>query len=130
MPSVIAMMRDGPFAAIATRIIAGCTWWPSQMSSAATSSLARTAPARPGSRCVIGGMRLKRCVAWRAPAAIAACACSYVAPEWPSDTRCRAADERADESRPPVELGRERDDADVGPRAIDHVEDLARREVS
>ena len=35
----------------ATRIIAGCTWTPSQMSSAVTSSDSRTAPASPGARC-------------------------------------------------------------------------------
>ena len=35
-------------AAIATRIIAGCTWRPSQISSAVTSSLASTAPAEAG----------------------------------------------------------------------------------
>ena len=42
------MMREGRFAAIAVRTSAGCTWKPSQMISAATSSVCRTAPTRPG----------------------------------------------------------------------------------
>ena len=41
--SVIAIIRDGCFAAIAVRTIAGWTCAPSQMSSAATSSVCSTA---------------------------------------------------------------------------------------
>ena len=43
------------------------------MISAATAS-DRARRRRPGARCVNGDMRLNRCVAWRTPAAIAACA--------------------------------------------------------
>ena len=94
------------------------------MSSAATSSLASTAPTRPGSRCVIGRMRLKRCVAWLAPAAIAACASSNDAPEWPSATRVPARTSVADQIEPAIQLGRERDDADVGTVALEQREDF------
>ena len=48
-----------------------------------------------------------------------------IAPEWPSDTRMPARDERADEIEPAIELGRERDDADVGAVALDDVQDVA-----
>ena len=76
VPSVIAMMRSGRFAASAARIIAGCTWTPSQMSSAVISSDSSTAPASPGALWEIGVMALNRCVAWRAPARIPSCASS------------------------------------------------------
>ena len=59
-PSVIAIMRAAPLAAIAIRTMSRCTCTPSQMISAATSSLVRIAPASPGSRWPSGGIRLNR----------------------------------------------------------------------
>src|SRR5262245_45851441 len=95
------------------------------MISTARSSLARAAPTRPGSRWASGRMRLKRCVAWRAPAPIASCASSNVAPERNPHA---ARDERARELQPAGNLRRERDDSDVRTPAIDHPENIVRRE--
>ena len=63
LPSVMAITRSTPFAAMAVRSMPGWTWKPSHTSSAETSGDCSTAPARPGSRWPSCGMRLNRCVA-------------------------------------------------------------------
>ena len=99
------------------------------MISAATSSLVRIAPTSPGSRWLRGGIRLNRCVACRAPAAIAARDCSSVAPECPSDTRRPPDDEVSNQIERAVELGSERHDADVVSGAVDLRDDVAAIEI-
>ncbi len=74
-------------------------------------------------------MRLNRCVACRAPRSIASTACSYVAPEWPSDTTWPWAMQLADQIRCAVYLRRNRDDSDVGPRRFDLAQDVGAAEL-
>ena len=121
--SVIASTPSTPLARTASRTIAGWMWKPSQITSLVTSSWASTAPARPGARCASGGMRLNRCVAWRAPAAIPASAWSSVAAEWPSDTRWPARDQPGDQIEGAVQFRRQRDQPHRGAMRVDHLDD-------
>ena len=85
----------------------------------------RTAPARPGARWPSGGIRLNRCVACRAPASIPAT--RLLVASRPSGRARRGARARRDRESvrvAPSSSGRDRDDADVGPRGRDFVEDL------
>ena len=83
--SVTRMGRAKPRSA--SRSIAGLTWKPSTIIPNHALGDSRAAGMGPGSRLAIGLMALKRCVKPLSPSAIAARVWSYVAIEWPSETR-------------------------------------------
>ena len=88
-----AALRGGtqPFAANAAWTETGSTCIPSTIRPAVSRCSASAAPMIPGSRALIGGMALNRCVTPLAPSATACATIDAVASLWPIETRKPAA---------------------------------------